>query len=157
MKKLLILASVFAILVGMSPIIPVNGATNNSSLVFKADLVDAESTSCIASGQIMVWNNAKMEIQLFIENAPGGQTYDINMNYAGGYNVGPLHAYVGAVTTGNNGIVIKYFDLSQVELPNGNTIEPGTPIVSLSFDLFTSSEEPKIVAATGFVMPPPKS
>ena len=152
MKKLILIGVILVISISLIGVIPVAGADENHSLVFKSALIDAPpfqgpGSNIVVTGEVMVWNDASMKIMLITDGVPGGLPYNVAIQY-GPPNARQI-ALVGTITTGENGQAIGFFDLNQLLFPSP------PPFNQITTPGFVVSTPMGPVATTGFTISNP--
>jgi len=151
-KRLLIIAAMVALLGAVFGTLAVANASESGELVYKAQLVDGPDVNGTAYGDVAVWSNGEMKVRLFVEGAPGEQSYNLAMHY--GLPTNSIQYVIMLtppfeITTDKNGRAIESFNLSDIGPLAGKTIVKPAFVVRTQ----PGTEPSQVVASTGFEIP----
>jgi len=147
MKKLFMMAVIIAILVTLAPIIPVSGAPNGAKPIYEDALIDLESTPGTAYGEVKMWGDGIIKIELFDDTAIPGQKYSVRMDCGAPPLRPPMSIATGLMTSSEDGYAIEYFNIFE-----DTPLEPGTELFMPGF-MIIRQEPLGAVAVNGLAIP----
>jgi hypothetical protein len=152
-KRLLIIAAMVTVLVTVVGTLAVANASENAELVYKAQLIDGPDVDGTAYGDVTVWSNGEMKVRLFVEGAPGEETYNLAMGYGWPASIHYVILFPFEITTDKHGRAIESFDLSDIP-PLAGKIVAGPMFHVRTQPVPGPDPQPsRIVAVTGIVIP----
>ena len=151
MKKLAIVSSIIVTLAILAIAFPV---TSDNQPVFKAALIDGPNPDTTAYGDIKVFSNGTLKIDLVVSTATpgeeiGGQTYDFLMDFGAPRlrQVIPI----GQLTTDKKGKISATVDLKDFVPDDFLATTPGFVVIKPRSVM--PPPKPPAIAVTGFVIP----